>query len=200
MASQKEPEDHKYDFLTPLNTIGDIDLRLPLEMPSHCTCSVHKDIVLCTDLAGDGKTWSLLGRPKPTKHQGAPREPRSSDVVLYPCVHKNSCNATVQLLCRPSPTVPRHQESTDLERGTQHRKARGRSTSLSLSINTHVPQPDSRLEPFWLSGGDVTPRMTITRRDLRADEGEIYGWKSEDDFKSSAVGWPGRLLVLSCTN
>ncbi|KAK2600112.1 hypothetical protein QQS21_005127 [Conoideocrella luteorostrata] len=35
-------------------------------------------------------------------------------------------------------------------------------------------------ENHWLPGGDVTPRRTITRYDIRGRENDMYGWKTND--------------------
>ncbi|KAG5933737.1 hypothetical protein E4U59_006662 [Claviceps monticola] len=54
--------------------------------------------------------------------------------------------------------------------------------------NRHIPQSAFSQESFWTDGDEgATPRVTLTRYDLRADEKDIYAWKRNTTCKQHAV-------------
>ncbi|KAK2598168.1 hypothetical protein QQS21_005719 [Conoideocrella luteorostrata] len=57
-------------------------------------------------------------------------------------------------------------------------KSRRRPKNLVLAHNRQIPAEEFNRESFWfVEEENRTPRVTLTRYDLRADEKEIYGWK-----------------------
>ncbi|KAG6002260.1 hypothetical protein E4U54_000924 [Claviceps lovelessii] len=53
--------------------------------------------------------------------------------------------------------------------------------------NRHIPQSAFNRESFWIDEDEgVTPRVTLTRYDLRADEQDIYAWKGNPTCNRSA--------------
>ncbi|OAA33323.1 hypothetical protein AAL_00788 [Moelleriella libera RCEF 2490] len=57
-------------------------------------------------------------------------------------------------------------------------RSKPKPRNLVLSQHRHIPHKDYQRESFWLYEEEtVTPRVTLTRYDLRSDEKEIYGWK-----------------------
>ncbi|KAG6011174.1 hypothetical protein E4U43_008478 [Claviceps pusilla] len=57
--------------------------------------------------------------------------------------------------------------------------------------NRHIPQSAFNRESFWIDEDEgVTPRVTLTRYDLRADEQDIYAWKENPTFSEVAAHDP----------
>ncbi|KAG5982539.1 hypothetical protein E4U55_001759 [Claviceps digitariae] len=67
-------------------------------------------------------------------------------------------------------------------------ESKPRHRNVVRPSNRHIPQSAFNRESFWIDEDEgVTPRVTLTRYDLRADEKDIYAWKGNPTCKRSAI-------------
>ncbi|KAG5949912.1 hypothetical protein E4U53_005651 [Claviceps sorghi] len=67
-------------------------------------------------------------------------------------------------------------------------RPKARPKNVVRPSNRYIPQSAFNRESFWIDGDEgVTPRVTLTRYDLRADEKDIYAWKGNPTYKRNAI-------------
>ncbi|KAG5988880.1 hypothetical protein E4U52_006141 [Claviceps spartinae] len=65
---------------------------------------------------------------------------------------------------------------------------KSRPNNVVRPNNRYIPPSAFSQESFWTDGDEgATPRVTLTRYDLRADEKDIYAWKRNTASKRHAV-------------
>ncbi|KAG6053765.1 hypothetical protein E4U17_004385 [Claviceps sp. LM77 group G4] len=65
---------------------------------------------------------------------------------------------------------------------------KSRPNNVVRPNNRYIPPSAFSQESFWTDGDEgATPRVTLTRYDLRADEKDIYAWKRNTTCKRHAV-------------
>ncbi|QUC23369.1 uncharacterized protein UV8b_07610 [Ustilaginoidea virens] len=116
-------------------------------------------------------------------HAAASRGPRR----FHPSFRRPVCQLQLGAACPAGPrAAPAPTPSSPGRRGSLARPpAARRPAKLVLAPSGLVPAKQLRRESFWSAHqGDelATPRLTLTRYDLRADEDAIYNWKRRGQY------------------
>lgn len=117
-------------------------------------------------------------------HQGLLQVAGTDKRLFNPSFRRR--NSAKERQCGAGP-LRMHRKSASQSPPAQGRP-RPRPSNLVIPNNRRIPASAFNSESFWTDGDEsATPRVTLTRYDLRADEQDIYGWKGDTTGKRNAI-------------
>lgn len=113
-------------------------------------------------------------------HQGLLQVAGTDKRLFNPSFRRRRrCNSAEERQCGAGPPTM-HRKSASQIPAAQSSRPRPRPSNLVIPNNRRIPASAFSSESFWTDGDETaTPRVTLTRYDLRADEQDIYGWKGD---------------------
>lgn len=122
-------------------------------------------------------------------HQGLLQVAGTDRRLFNPSFRRRSNSAKERRQCDAAPQPRMHRKSASQSPSAQSRpRPPPRPSNLVIPNNRRIPASAFNSESFWTDGDETaTPRVTLTRYDLRADEQDIYGWKGDTTGKRNAI-------------